>query len=45
MKAFLLGMVLGLAFYTLFQLGDLHEDDMRTCQLSHSFDICHKALN
>lgn len=45
MSNFLLGMVIALALYTLSRVGDLHEDDMAACQLSHSFDTCHKALN
>lgn len=42
MKAFMIGLIIGTLFYS-FQRMD--RQDMKVCQLSHSFETCHTALN
>lgn len=43
MDAILTGFAIGIVMG--FMSISTREDDMKVCQLSHSFDTCHNALN
>lgn len=45
MKEIALGFAIGGWLLTFMFAVKLNEQDMKVCQLSHSFDTCHNALN